>query len=135
MKNNTELSERLRELRKKAGLSQEQLAEALHISRQAISKWESGVSNPDIYNVIQLGALYGITTDSILLGESAAPETDDSAYQSETNLPTPQEEDSLPVSPREEKLSVLDRFLANGFLWVIFGTLVTIVLYFVTNTF
>ena len=42
MKNNIELSERLRQLRKSAGLSQEQLAETLDISRQAVSKWESG---------------------------------------------------------------------------------------------
>ncbi len=45
MKDNSELSERLRQLRKNAGLSQEQLAETLHISRQAVSKWESGVSH------------------------------------------------------------------------------------------
>ena len=66
MKDNSQLSERLRQLRKNAGLSQEQLAETLHISRQAVSKWESGVSNPDIQNIVQLGKLYGISTDSIL---------------------------------------------------------------------
>lgn len=44
MKNKTDLSERLRQLRKNAGLSQEQLAEKLDISRQAVSKWEAGVS-------------------------------------------------------------------------------------------
>ena len=40
-----ELNERLRELRKKAGYSQEELAEELNISRQAVSKWENGVSH------------------------------------------------------------------------------------------
>ena len=45
MKNKTDLSERLRQLRKNAGLSQEQLAEKLDISRQAVSKWEAGSSS------------------------------------------------------------------------------------------
>ena len=48
MKNKTDLSERLRQLRKNAGLSQEQLAEKLDISRQSVSKWESGASIPDM---------------------------------------------------------------------------------------
>ncbi len=50
-----ELYERLAELRKQANLSQEKLAEMLNISRQAVSKWESGASSPDINNIIQLG--------------------------------------------------------------------------------
>lgn len=44
------LDERLILLRKRAGLSQEKLAEKLDISRQAVSKWESGATNPDINN-------------------------------------------------------------------------------------
>ena len=60
MKNKTDLSERLRQLRKNAGLSQEQLAEKLDISRQAVSKWEAGSSSPDIHNIVQLGKLYGM---------------------------------------------------------------------------
>ena len=70
MKNKTDLSERLRQLRKNAGLSQEQLAEKLDISRQAVSKWEAGSSSPDIHNIVQLGKLYGISTDSILLDKA-----------------------------------------------------------------
>ena len=51
------IAERLQELRKKAGYSQEQVAEMLGISRQAISKWESGQGNPEIDNVIKLSVL------------------------------------------------------------------------------
>ena len=75
-----ELYERLTELRKKNGLSQEKLAELLNISRQAVSKWETGTSNPDINNIIQLGKLYGVSTDYILLGkvqEAESPEHSD----------------------------------------------------------
>ncbi len=123
MKDNTELSERLRQLRKNAGLSQEQLAETLHISRQAVSKWESGVSNPDIQNIVQLGKLYGISTDSILLEESPAPEAADIMPQTSDAAPT------------EEKPSVRDHNPANGFLWAVLGAVIVLVLYLVTNMF
>lgn len=62
------LNERLQYLRKKAGYSQEQLAELLGISRQAISKWESGQGNPDIDNIVKLTKIYQVSADYILLG-------------------------------------------------------------------
>ncbi|BDR86228.1 helix-turn-helix domain-containing protein [Clostridium tetani] len=58
-----EISERLQQLRKLANYSQEQLADMLGVSRQAISKWESGQSNPDISNVIKLSGIYNVSTD------------------------------------------------------------------------
>lgn len=65
---NMNIADRLKELRKNAGYSQEQLAEMLDISRQAVSKWESGQGNPDIENVIRLTEIYGVSADYILLG-------------------------------------------------------------------
>lgn len=65
---NMNLNERLQYLRKKAGYSQEQLAELLGISRQAISKWESGQGNPDIDNIVKLTKIYQVSADYILLG-------------------------------------------------------------------
>lgn len=62
------IADRLKELRKKAGYSQEQLAEMLDVSRQAVSKWESAQGNPDIENVIKLTKIYHVSTDYILLG-------------------------------------------------------------------
>ncbi len=62
------IGERLHELRSQAGYSQEQAAEILGISRQAVSKWESGQGKPDIDNVIRLAEMYHVTTDYILLG-------------------------------------------------------------------
>lgn len=62
------IAERLQELRKKAGYSQEQVAEMLGISRQAISKWESGQGNPEIDNVVKLTEIYNVSADYILLG-------------------------------------------------------------------
>lgn len=60
------LSEKIRTLRKERGLSQEALAEKLDISRQAISKWEAGSSNPDIEYVIKMSDIFEVSTDYIL---------------------------------------------------------------------
>lgn len=62
------IAERLQELRRKSGYSQEQVAEKLGISRQAISKWESGQGNPEIDNVVKLTEIYNVSADYILLG-------------------------------------------------------------------
>lgn len=62
------IADRLKDLRKNAGYSQEQLAEMLGISRQAVSKWESAQGCPDIENVIRLAEIYHVSTDHILLG-------------------------------------------------------------------
>ena len=65
---NMDISERLQELRKKEGYSQEQVAEMLGLSRQAISKWESGQGKPEIDNIIKLTEIYHVSADNILLG-------------------------------------------------------------------
>jgi len=59
-------SEKLRNLRKEKGMSQEDLAEVLGVSRQAVSKWESGQSYPEIESLIALGELFGVTLDSFM---------------------------------------------------------------------
>lgn len=70
---NMNLSERLQELRKKEGYSQEQVAEMLGLSRQAISKWESGQGKPEIDNIIKLTEIYHVSADYILSGTEKAP--------------------------------------------------------------
>ena len=60
------LSDKLRMLRKDAGLSQERLAEKLNVSRQAVTKWESGAGLPDIDNIVAISQLFGISTDDLL---------------------------------------------------------------------
>jgi len=68
------IEERIRELRKSKGLSQEELAEILGVSRQAVSKWESGQSLPEIEKLIAMGDLYGVTIDYILKGNTSSPQ-------------------------------------------------------------
>lgn len=73
---------RLYELRKKKGLSQEALAEKLGISRQSVSKWERAESSPDTDNLIALAKLYGVSLDDLLLGEEKEEKpTEDQTFQ------------------------------------------------------
>ncbi len=67
-----EIANRLVELRRNRGLSQEELAEKLGISRQAVSKWERAESSPDIDNIIMLSRLYGVSVDELLCNENEA---------------------------------------------------------------
>jgi len=69
------MNERLRTLREQAGFSQEQLASQLHITRQAISKWELGHAEPSVEMLITLAQLYNVTVDYLVTGKaSSVPE-------------------------------------------------------------
>jgi len=63
------LADKIIELRKKNGWSQEQLAEQMDISRQSVSKWESGMSIPDLDKIIKMSNLFGVSTDYLLKDE------------------------------------------------------------------
>ena len=60
------LADKIIRLRKKNGWSQEELADKMNVSRQAVSKWESAQSIPDLDKILQLGTLFGVTTDYLL---------------------------------------------------------------------
>ncbi|MCM1253825.1 MAG: DUF5680 domain-containing protein [Clostridium sp.] len=64
-----ELWDRLQQLRKQNGLSQEELADKIGIARQTISKWENGQAVPELNGLIALSRLYGITIDSMVKGD------------------------------------------------------------------
>lgn len=71
------LSDKLVGLRKSAGMSQEELAEKLNVSRQAVSRWEMGTAMSDAVNILQLSKLFHVTTDYLLNEE----------YESDADLP------------------------------------------------
>ena len=60
------LADKIVDLRKKSGMSQEELAEKLNVSRQAISKWEGAQSVPDMARIVQMSELFGVSTDYLL---------------------------------------------------------------------
>ena len=63
------IGERILNLRKKSGLSQEELAEKLGVSRQSVSKWETGNVMPDIDKAVAMCELFGVSTDYLLKGK------------------------------------------------------------------
>ncbi|EEW54344.1 helix-turn-helix domain-containing protein [Limosilactobacillus antri] len=60
----------LANLRQAAGLSQEQLADQLHVSRQAVSKWENGSTLPDIDKIVQIADILQVSLDELVLGKA-----------------------------------------------------------------
>ena len=103
------IAERLQDLRKKAGYSQEQVAEMMGISRQAISKWESGQGNPEIDNVVKLTEIYNVSTDYILLGH----------------------ENKISVSEPEKKTMSKEARIALAIISVIAATAIVTVLFII----
>lgn len=63
------IADKITQLRKKNGWSQEELADRMDISRQAVSKWESNQTTPDIEKIVQLSNLFGVTIDYLLKNE------------------------------------------------------------------
>ena len=68
------LADKIIDLRKKAGWSQEELAEKLGVSRQSVSKWEGAQSIPDMNKILQLSDLFGVSTDYLLKDSMEASE-------------------------------------------------------------
>ena len=68
------LADKIIDLRKKSGWSQEELAEKLGVSRQSVSKWEGAQSVPDLDKLLQMSRLFGVTTDYLLKDDQGAPE-------------------------------------------------------------
>ncbi len=67
------IADRIQFLRKSKGVSQEELAEKIGVSRQAVSKWESEQSTPELENIIIMSDFFGVTTDYILKGIETEP--------------------------------------------------------------
>ena len=96
------LADKIVSLRKKAGWSQEELAEQLGVTRQSVSKWEGAQSVPDMDKVVQMSRLFGVTTD-YLLGVSASRNgLDPSVYAS-----LGAEDDDMPLSTLSQATRIL----------------------------
>lgn len=106
----TKFADRLLDLRRKAGYSQEQLADLLGVSRQAISKWEGAQGRPEVDNVVKLSQIYRVSTDFILTGSASVPSVCEA-----------------PSAPAPRELSREYRFALSA-LMVIAGTALVIVL-------
>ena len=81
-----EFNEKLQELRKQKGLTQEELAEALYVSRAAISKWESGRGYPNIDSLKAIATFFSVTIDELLSSEEVLTIAENDGKQKEAHL-------------------------------------------------
>ena len=77
-------SEKLKEIRKKEGISQEQLAEKIGVTRQAITKWETGKGLPDVENMVIIAEIFKTTIDELLMNSVSKETPETFVYTSET---------------------------------------------------
>jgi len=109
------LADKIIRLRKKNGWSQEELAEKMQVSRQAVSKWESTQTVPDLEKILMLSSLFGVTTDYLLKDEMENEEfTDENDNASVKRITLAQANDFL-----EWRKSASVRIAAGTFLCVI----------------
>lgn len=101
-----DLGRRIQELRRGQGLSQERLAEQMAVSRQAISKWESGAAIPEVDKLIQLARLFGVTVDELL--GVRPPEGSPAEDQKDPPEAGQSWEDQPPPPDPEERLRALE---------------------------
>ena len=118
-----DVAERLAALRKRAGLSQGDVAERLNVSRQAVSRWETGFTVPSTDNLSHLGRLYGVTLDELLSYSAALPpekpQEDAPAQQPKAEAPAPTPQPAAASAPAHARaiiiaLSILCLLLAIG---------------------
>ncbi len=116
------LAEKIQYMRKKAGLSQEALAEILGVSRQAVSKWETGEAAPEAGKVFALSRAFGVTADWLLSNEGLPerklePEAGKTGEESENAASAPNWVESIP--------GVLGRLLRRwGWLFGVYTAIV-----------
>lgn len=96
------LADKIIELRKKNGWSQEELAEKVGVSRQSVSKWEGALSVPDLDKILLMSQIFGVSTDYLLKDELGEPE-----YTETKNAPSAEETPLRRVS-MEEAASFLE---------------------------
>lgn len=107
-----EIGKKINQLRKLSGMTQEQLAEKLNVSRQTISKWESGVTSPDLESVVKVSKIFHVSLDGLLLeGETSA--TDKNNEQITV-------EDLLKINLHNRKMTLL---LIGGLIFIMVSIL------------
>lgn len=108
-----QLGEKIYHYRNKAGMTQEQLADALSVSRQSISKWESGASKPEISKLVALCELFHITMDELLREEM------DETSTVEKEEPSDKEADQTQLLELTEKIASLKKAGVMGIVVIV----------------
>ena len=126
------LGQKLKEIRKRFGLSQEGLAEIMNVSRQAVTKWENDMGLPDTSNLLELSKVFGLTIDYFFNNDTELPllvmrkELNKEDYKSKLSsynqilnkyFPSPWEVYSLIKTEKENKLETALDILTGGLIY------------------
>lgn len=112
-------TEKLLTLRKEKGLSQEQLAELLNVSRQAVSKWESGQTYPEIDKLIILSDLFKITLDDLVKDKTI--ESIANIDESEINDNEKEDEDDILIISGAFIIGIAIGLITGNYMWGTIG--------------
>lgn len=113
------VGEKIKKIRKMAGMTQEELAEKMNVSRQTISKWEKEISSPDLDSAIALCELFEISLDDLLKGGQSVKEEKISL------------EDMIKINRRNQKMTIL---LISGLFFLMIGALAVLFIEALQNT-
>jgi len=102
-------AEKLKSIRKQLGMSQELLAEKIGVSRQAVTKWETGAGIPDIENMISISSLFNISIDELLCNERTNPKASEYLFESIT------EYDIDKTKSYDMKFGGAEKFVLSGY--------------------
>lgn len=114
-----ELGKKIYQLRKLSGMTQEQLADKLSISRQTLSKWENGSSMPDVESVVKLSTLFHTSLEELLLEEENHVEEKEKRKETQITL-----EDMMRINAHNRRMNLL---LSSGLLFLAIGIIIAAV--------
>ena len=107
-------------IRKMSGMTQEELAEKIHVSRQTISKWEKGISSPDLECAIAICELFQISLDDFIKGDQSVKKEEKISLQ-----------DMMKINQRTQKKIIL---LLSGLIFLVIGILATLFIAAISST-
>ncbi|HJJ92551.1 MAG TPA: helix-turn-helix transcriptional regulator [Methanocorpusculum sp.] len=120
-----ELHKKLSKARKEKGMSQLEVAEAMQVSRQAVSRWEVGATAPSIENLSSLSKLYGVSLDYLLNDEEdELTPKDDEEYKGETVTSKNDEESTVENSDRKIKADIRKKLLISATILILIAVCV-----------
>ena len=123
------VADRIQSLRKSKGISQEQLADDLGVSRQAVSKWESEQSTPDMDKIVLMSDYFEVTTDYILKGIEPVPVQLDHTTVGDVL------DKKVLTKENRARIKKIIRYVIIGILIFLGIDLISLVIYFLINGF
>lgn len=114
------IGEKMCKIRKISGMTQEELGEKIHVSRQTISKWEKGISSPDLECAVAFCEFFQISLDDFMKGEQAMKKEEKISLQ-----------DIMKINRRTQKLTIL---LLSGLFFLMIGILASLFIIALSST-